>query len=426
MTPNPNEQRRLAADVVRRLRDAGHEAYWAGGCVRDELMGRTPVDYDIATSAEPPEIRDLFGRRRTLALGAAFGVITVLGSKASGNIEVATFRRDAHYSDGRHPDFVTFSSAEEDARRRDFTVNGLFLDPLDGRVLDFVGGREDLDRRVIRAIGDPRARFAEDKLRMLRAIRFTATFGFALDPATRDAIREMADQITVVSAERIAAEMRRMLCGPNPATAVRLLVDTGLAGAVLPEVLADTSPSQRAERHDAVSERTLDGNLAAIERLERPSFPLALAVLLRGLADRGSPGAVAARWRLSNKESERTAWLLEHADRIEQAAAMPWSRLQPILIAEGIDELLEMAEADSPRGAEAAASCRTALARPRNQLDPPPLLTGADLIDLGVPRGPSYARVLRAVREAQLDGAIHDRAGALKLAEALLAEKPTG
>ena len=177
----PEEQRRFAVEVVRRLRGAGFEAYWAGGCVRDQLLGRTPKDYDVATNAVPDQVRALFGRRRTLAIGAAFGVIAVIGPQGPGTVEVTTFRRDAPYSDGRHPDSVTFSSAEEDASRRDFTINGLFYDPVEQRVIDFVGGQEDLAQRRLRAIGDARQRFAEDKLRMLRAVRFAATFAFSLD-----------------------------------------------------------------------------------------------------------------------------------------------------------------------------------------------------------------------------------------------------
>lgn len=177
MTKNLKQSpRQFAVEVVERLRTAGYEALWAGGCVRDQLLQRTPKDYDVATSAHPDQIRDVFGRRRTLPIGAAFGVITVLGPKSAGQIEVATFRQDATYSDGRHPDSVTFSTAEEDARRRDFTINGLFYDPLNEQVIDFVGGQQDIDRRVVRAIGDPYERIAEDKLRMLRAVRFSATF----------------------------------------------------------------------------------------------------------------------------------------------------------------------------------------------------------------------------------------------------------
>ncbi len=163
-----HKQREFAIDVVRRLREHAYEAYWAGGCVRDQLLGKPPKDFDVATSAKPDEIRQVFGPRRTIAIGAAFGVITVVGPRSAGQIEVATFRQDASYSDGRHPDSVQFSTPAADAERRDFTINGMFYDPVDDRVIDFVGGRDDLARQIIRAIGDPPARFAEDKLRLLR------------------------------------------------------------------------------------------------------------------------------------------------------------------------------------------------------------------------------------------------------------------
>src|SRR3954453_14301403 len=169
-------QRAFALEIAQKLRAAGFEALWAGGCVRDELLGLTPKDYDVATSAKPDQIRDLFGRRRTLPIGASFGVITVLGPREAGQIEVATFRTDAAYSDGRHPDSVTFTTAEHDAERRDFTITGLFYDPVAEQVVDYVGGQEDLQAHILRAIGDPRLRLSEDNLRMLRAVRFAASF----------------------------------------------------------------------------------------------------------------------------------------------------------------------------------------------------------------------------------------------------------
>src|SRR3954462_14353308 len=209
--PAPSRQRDFALEIAQKLRDAGFEALWAGGCVRDESLGLTPKDYDVATSATPDQIRDLFGRRRTLPIGASFGVITVLGPRHAGQIEVATFRTDAAYSDGRHPDSVTFTTAEHDAQRRDFTINGLFFDPISNEVVDYVNGQEDLKRRTIRAIGDPRLRLSEDKLRMLRAVRFAASFDFSIDLDTLQAIQKMAPEINTVSAERIGSEIRRML-----------------------------------------------------------------------------------------------------------------------------------------------------------------------------------------------------------------------
>ena len=175
---DPNAARAFAVEVVKKLRYQGYESLWAGGCVRDQLLNRVPTDYDVATSAPPDSVREIFGHRHTIAVGAAFGVITVIGSKASGNVEVATYRSDAEYIDGRHPVGVTFSDAREDALRRDFTINGLFFDPVEGVVVDYVGGQQDLEHGIIRAIGDPDMRFGEDHLRMLRAVRFQRTLVF--------------------------------------------------------------------------------------------------------------------------------------------------------------------------------------------------------------------------------------------------------
>jgi len=405
----PEEQRRFATTVVRQLREAGFEAYWAGGCVRDELLGRIPKDYDVATDATPAEIRLLFGRKRTLVIGAAFGVITVMGSKAAGMVEVTTFRKDAEYSDGRHPDHVTFSSAEEDASRRDFTINGLFFDPLKKRVIDFVGGQEDLRRHVIRAIGSPAERFGEDKLRMLRAVRFAATFDFQLQPDTLAAIRQMADQITVVSPERIAMEMRRMLVDPRRAEAVRLMLETGLAAEVLPEIVP--------EDDDAC--RRLDRALALLDRLPQPGFPLALAALLHEPLDADAVRRVGGRWRLSNKETDRAAWLVAHRDALRDVQSLRWSALQPLLIAEGIEDLLALHEAGAPNGVDEAAYCRSLLKRPREVLDPPPLLTGDDLLAHGLPAGPKYRILLQRIRDAQLDEEINTKEEALQMVDRL-------
>ena len=414
----PEKQRRFAVEVVRRLRDAGFEAYWAGGCVRDRLLGLTPKDYDVATDATPPGIRELFGKRRTLAIGAAFGVITVLGPKDAGQIEVATFRRDAAYTDGRHPDSVSFSSAREDASRRDFTINGLFYDPIEGEVIDFVGGQEDLQRHVLRAIGDAHERFGEDKLRMLRAVRFSARFGFPLAADTLAAIREMADQITVVSPERIAMEMRQILVAPSRCTAVRLLLDTGLAAVILPEIV----PA------DETGHRRLDHTLTVLDRLSEPGFPLALAALLYPVVEAAQAGQLGKRWRLSNQETDRVGWLVGHRAALDRARSTPWSSVQRILIAEGIEDLLALAEAVALAGSgdtSEIAWCRAKLAEPEEVLNPPPLLTGDDLIRHGVPAGPSYRVLLNRVRDAQLDGEIQTRDDALALVDRLLKEGVT-
>lgn len=412
---DPGKQRCFALEIVERLRAGGFEAYWAGGCVRDQLLGRTPKDYDVATNATPPQIRGLFGPRRTRAVGAAFGVITVVGPRGAGQIEVATFRRDAAYSDGRHPDHVTFSSAREDALRRDFTINGLFYDPLNERVIDFVDGQADLAARLIRAIGEPRLRFQEDKLRLLRAVRFAATFDFALEDGTFQAIRALAMEIRAVSAERIAGEMRRMLTDPHRDRAVRLLLETGLAAAVLPEIVP-SDPKQLAR---------LEESLAGLARLVDPGFPLALATLLHRQVGAAEAARIGARWRLANKEIDEACWLIDNQAALAGAATRPWSSLQRLVASKRIDDLVAMGEAMAPAGPVAAADlawCRAVLARPRHEIDPPPLLTGDDLIRHGVARGPAYRVLLERVRDAQLEGQIHTRHQALALVDRLLAE----
>lgn len=414
---DPAAARAFAADVVRRLRAAGHEAYWAGGCVRDELLGRTPADYDVATSALPEQVRDLFGRRRTLAVGAAFGVITVLGPKQAGQVEVATFRIDAAYTDGRHPAGVTFCSAREDALRRDFTINGLFLDPESGTVHDFVDGRADLAAGVVRAIGVPAQRFAEDHLRMLRAVRFTAFFGFALDPETRAAIDRMAHLVAGVSPERIAAELRAMAERPGRRRALELLAETGLAREALPDLAPGTGSA-------ATTSAAAWGEAARIlDALDEPDLPLALAALAAGRGDDPLP-ATAGRLRLAVREAKKAAWLRDTVAAIGTAAgadleARPWSTVQPLVVHEHAAALADLlrARAACGRGDAAAAAWITAqVGRPRTEIDPPPLVTGADLLAAGVAEGPSIGAALARVRALQLDGAVATRDEALAAA----------
>jgi tRNA nucleotidyltransferase/poly(A) polymerase len=400
---NSPEQRHFAVEIVRRLRSAGFTAYWAGGCVRDQLLGRRPKDYDVATNATPEEIQKLFGRHRTLSIGAAFGVITVKGPKAAGMIEVATFRKDAGYSDGRHPDSVTFSSAEEDASRRDFTVNGLFYDPIEENVIDYVGGQEDLAAQRLRAIGNPRERFAEDKLRMLRAVRFSASLGFALEESTLVAIREMAAQITAVSAERIAMEMRRMLVESGRVQAVCLLLESNLVQHVLPEIVPV----------DEEARQKLEDSLAVLGRLVEPNFPLAMMTLLHRLVSPETSTEICRRWKLSNGEADRIFWLLKHQCSLDDPQSLRWSQLQPLLISEGIDDLLTFLEASSPTTIQSAAYCREKLKLSREELDPLPLLTGDDLLALGIPQGPQYRILLEQIRKDQLDCILKTREEAL-------------
>ncbi len=420
---DPQKQRAFAVEVVRALREREFEALWAGGCVRDELLGRVPKDYDVATTATPTEIRDLFGHRRTRPIGAAFGVITVVGPKSAGQIEVATFRRDSAYSDGRHPDSVEFSTPQADAERRDFTVNGLFFDPLEERVIDFVGGKDDLARGIIRAIGDPRARFNEDKLRLLRAVRFAAAFDFQLEPATREALEAMASQVTQVSAERIAAEMRLMLVNPNRAKAIDTLRDVGLLQVVLPDLAVANQPGVLTVTGRPADQAWLE-TLEILQLVEAPSFPLALAALVHAFLDAKGCMDVGRAWKLSNHEIARASWLVANHDALIDARRSPWPKLQRLLISDGIDELLALREAiaqASGRAVDDVGYCRELLKLPPDQLDPPPLLTGDDLIRHGVPRGREYQPLLTAVRDAQLEKKITTKDEAIALVDELRA-----
>jgi len=412
---DPERARQFAIDVVERLRKAGFEAFWAGGCVRDELLGRIPADYDVATSAKPEEVREVFGRRRTLAVGAAFGVITVLGPKDAGQIEVATFRTDAAYTDGRHPAGVTFSSPEEDAQRRDFTINGLFLDPISGEVHDYVGGREDLKAGVVRAIGVPAMRFGEDHLRMLRAIRFAAAFGFALDGATRAAIEKMPHLVTTVSPERIAAELRAMASRSGRRRALELLDETGLAREVLPEV----APAAGDEACRAVWQKAAQ----IIDALDEPDLSTALAAIFESAGEERLRHA-AHRLRLSNREVKLACWLVDAVATLgsataDELAARPWSQVQPWLAHDDAFLLADLlrARADCGRGnADGAAWVTAQASRPKADLDPPPLVTGSDLMAAGVPEGRALGAALAALRAKQLDGKITSREAAIEWA----------
>jgi poly(A) polymerase len=432
-------EREFATDVVRRLREAGHDALFAGGCVRDQLLGREPDDFDVATDARPEQVRRLF--RRTVAVGVSFGVVEVLGPKPH-KVQVATFRSDGTYTDGRHPDAVTFSTAREDALRRDFTINGMFFDPLAGAVIDYVGGEADLRDCIVRAIGDPGARFAEDKLRLLRAVRFAARFGFALDPATADAARAMASRIRVVSAERIAEELRKVLTGPRRADGLRLMNDLGLVAPVLPELMPTQGLPQGPP---AAPTGDLWGHLLGVVELlpEDASFELALAALLH---DIGKPrvvgrtperytfhghehvgarlaGDICARLRLSNAEASRVVWLVDKHQVLCDAARMRRATLKPLLAHPGIGELLALHRADavaSGRDVQHVEFCEQCLRDwPPEELNPPPLLTGDDLIVLGLSPGPEFKRLLDSVREAQLDGTARTKDEAMNIVHGL-------
>jgi tRNA nucleotidyltransferase/poly(A) polymerase len=351
--------------------------------------------------------------------------MTVLGPRGAGQIEVATFRRDVGYSDGRHPDHVAFCDAQEDAQRRDFTINGMFFDPLDNRVVDYVGGQEDLQRRLVRAIGDPAARFAEDKLRMLRAVRFAATFQFALDPGTLAAIQRHAAEVVAVSAERIAAELRRMLVDENRAHAVELLVASGLMPIVFPE-LAGFVPASPTDAPSIAWQTTM----TILRCLRTASFSVALATLVRETFRDESRGGgdiepLCRRLKLTVADRKESEFLLRHESAIRTARSLPWPQLQRILIQDGAPDLLSygraVAEVVDGHTADIDYAAQR-LAQPLDHLNPPPLITGDDLHRLGIPAGPGYKRILETVRDTQLDGRIHASQEALELAQRLWAQ----
>ena len=414
-----DSQRDFAEVVVRKLRVAGFTALWAGGCVRDLLVGLTPKDYDVATDARPEQVRDVFGRRRTRAVGESFGVIIVLGpNRAAGQIEVATFRNDGQYIDGRRPESVEFSSPEEDARRRDFTINGMFYDPVEEKVLDFVGGETDLKRGVLRAIGTARHRFEEDKLRLLRAVRFAAAFDFTLEEDTAQAAREMASQITVVSAERIAQELRRMLSHRNRAVAIRLCREVNLLPHILPELNAVSGDEQLW--------REL---LTALTALGEMDFSIGLGLLFcsaidqSGLAEKPASQLVldaGKRLRLSNDEIHHAEWLVRFRDVLSCVQELSLARLKRVLsepLAEDLLALLEARLYATGSSCEPVEFCRRFLAENSPEvINPPPLISGDQLIAAGFRPGPRFKHILEVVRDAQLNLEISDSDEAMDLA----------
>jgi poly(A) polymerase len=473
-----------ALDVVARLQAEGHQAYLAGGCVRDLLLGRTPSDYDVATSATPDRVLQLFPR--CFAVGAHFGVVLVSSSAdscAEGEnltgesappqvklappqvaqveqvvTEVATFRSDGVYSDGRHPDAVRYTlSAEEDVQRRDFTINGLLLDPLrllrGGGVLeeifaepqklrsaveDHVGGLADLDAGVVRAIGKPAARFEEDHLRMLRAVRFAARFGFALDPATATAMRTLAPRMAAVSRERVRDELTKMLVEGHARRAFELLDETGLLAEVLPEVARMKGVEQPPQYHPEGD--VWQHILLLLAQLEPGcSKTLAWAALLH---DVGKPAtfqraadrirfsghaevgvAIASelcrRFRFSNEETEQIVALVAHHMRFMDALRMKESTIKRFLRLDRFAEHLALHRMDCLAGSGYLENWKFMQERwqstPAESFHPQPLLTGHDLIAAGYLPGPEFRDLLNAAEDAQLEGQIHTAEEALAL-----------
>ena len=430
-------KRQNALAIVECLRAAGYQAYWAGGCVRDLVMGREAKDYDVATDAVPGVVAELFPG--SLMVGAQFGVAMVAAD--AGLTEVATFRSDGLYVDGRHPSEVRYSKTpEEDVRRRDFTINGLMYDPVKERVLDFVGGQDDIRARRLRTIGEPAARFREDRLRMLRAVRFAARFDFLIDPATADAIRQLAPAIQEVSAERIRDEILKILTEGAARRGFELLDQMGLLNEVLPEVKRLQGVAQPPEFHPEGDVWT--HTLMMLEGLGKGGQPvtptLALGVLLH---DIGKPATFRVRerirfdghveigvkiaenicWRfkLSSRETERVAELVGQHMRFKDFGQMKRSTQLRFLALDGFAEHLELHRLDclaSHGNLDVYEAARQMmLETPAEVVRPAPLVNGHDLIALGYQPGPRFKEILDAVRDAQLEGQITTREQGLAL-----------
>ena len=426
----------LARHIVSRLKASGHQAYFVGGCVRDLLLSGEPKDYDIATDARPAEISALFPKSDLV--GAHFGVVLVHDSGAQ--VEVATFRSDHAYSDGRHPVAVDFETdPRQDVLRRDFTINALLLDPDRDEVLDFVGGRDDLRNRIVRAIGDPETRFREDHLRLLRAVRFAARLNYQIDPATLRAIQHLHGQIVKVSAERIRDELSRILTEGGARRGFELLDETGLLPDILPEVAAMKGVAQPPEFHPEGD--VWRHTLLMLDQLREPSVTLALGVLFHDVgkpptfrvADRirfdghvekgvAMAEAILTRLRFSNDQIRQAAALVANHMRFKDAPQMRESTLKRFLRLENFPEHLELHRLDclSSHGSlENYEMVKEKLvALPHAELKPLPLITGDDLIAAGYKPGPAFSMILAAVEDAQLESKISSREEAMALVRA--------
>ncbi len=399
-----------ARRLVEALQQAGHEAYLCGGSVRDLLLDVRPKDYDIVTSAEPATVEALFPR--TVPVGKQFGVIRVMDGDDC--FEVATFREDLEYVDGRRPEGVRFGSVEADARRRDFTINGMFYDPVTGSFVDLVGGREDLEAGVIRAIGDADTRFSEDYLRLLRAVRFTCQLGFRMAPEVQSALSANAHNLSHISAERVTAEVARILCGPDPGGGVRLLCETGILAVILPEI--DSLQEQACAFGTTVPANQLGHAELALSHLCYPSVELAVATLCHALEVQALP-TVLGRLRLPGRANRRVTQLVADRLELESTSLQDQSRLKRILREDHSDELLELMRvvhlaSDGDLGRYHQLRLRLQRWRQEGSLRPAPLLDGQQLISMGYPQGQLFGRILRGVEDAQLTGEVTTDEGA--------------
>ena len=420
-----------ALAIIKRLREEGYESYLAGGCVRDTLLGKSPQDYDITTNALPDDIRKIFSQ--TIPVGAQFGVMLVMIDGQP--FEVATFRHDGPYLDGRRPAHVRYGTLEEDILRRDFTVNGMVYDPIEKRVIDIVDGRKDLERRTIRAIGNARERFEEDRLRMVRAVRFAASLGFTIEEQTFRAIRELAPTVTDISWERIGEETTRILTEGGARKGFELLDSTGLLKVLLPEIEAMKGVEQSPDYHPEGD--VFQHTMLLLDHLESPTETLAYGCLLHDVAkpwcarrdgdrltfyghtDQGAEMAeeILKRLKRSRATWERVVYLVRNHLRHTQAPKMRLSTLKRFLGEENIDELLELTRIDALAAngdLQYYDFCKQKQAELSiEEIHPEPLLRGRDLIAMGFTPGPIFQDILKQVEEAQLGGELVTREEAM-------------
>ena len=423
-----------AQKMVKILSDAGFKAYWAGGCVRDMVMGIEPVDYDIATDARPEQVMKLF--KKTIQVGACFGVVKVLYDDFE--FEVATFRSDGEYIDGRRPEDVHFSTEKEDAFRRDFTINGIFYDPAHKKIIDYVNGLADIKNKIVRTINDPKDRFSEDRLRLIRAVRFAAGFQYEIEPYTYNTIKELADTILQVSDERIRDELCKMLTGVHPANSIQLLDEVGMLKVILPEVSAMKGIKQPEEFHPEgdVWEHTM----LMLKNMSSPTPEMALGVLLH---DVGKPptfsiedrirfnnhceiGAriteeIGERLRLSKKQVEHISELVLHHLRFKDVQKMRESKLKRFLRLPNFADHLELHRLDclaSHGNLNNLEFCKHKLLELKpEEIKPKPLINGHNLIAMGYKAGPFFKQILTVVEDAILEGQIRTHDDAVKFVQ---------
>ncbi|MGR3178248.1 MAG: CCA tRNA nucleotidyltransferase [Candidatus Anammoxibacter sp.] len=428
---------KTAVEIVTHIRDSGYTAFFAGGCVRDMLMCTEPVDYDIATNATPDEIMKIF--KRTIPVGINFGVVNIIVDNFQ--FEIATFRSDGSYSDGRRPDTISFCDAKDDVQRRDFTINGMLYDPVEDRVLDYVGGRTDIKARLIKTIGDPESRFNEDHLRLIRAARFASRFSYDIEDNTKAAIKKLAKKILNVSVERLRDELEKGLTSANPHTYIKILDELNIIKEIMPEIPVMKGVEQPENFHPEGD--VFVHTLITLSKLVQPSWELAMATLLHDVAKPATfardiesngelgrikfyqhdnlgavmAGKICKRLKTSTFSRERIMWLIKKHLCIKDVQNMKKSTLKKLFANPGFPELLELFRIDTLSSTKDLTNyeyCKQQYSEmDKEVVKPKPLVNGHDLIDMGLKPGPLFSQILSKTMDEQLEEKISTRDEAL-------------